>query len=654
LVYQKLQEDPPSVSEFRSDLPEGLDRIVDRALSKDPRDRYHNMSEMLHDLDLVRKRVVDTAALDDDKLIAGWRLSRRARRAIAVVAVVAVLGGAGWYLWPFGGDAAPRIMVVKWENTFHDPGLDWVSGAIMSGLIRTLGDLDGYNVISRQTVAATVQAIGQASGGSIGFTAAQEVGASYLITGAIAREGLWISLDCELANVTDGTLVDSWSTELRDSTRIHRAVADLAVNIGQALGARWRRDPRDIQTGVRSPTTSTSALKHYQLALAAEERRDIRAALQNLRSAVALDSTFTEAHLHLARLAEDIPEEREHLTAAMKYRLRSPPIVRKLVEAENLRLNGDIIPAIELYEDIVGEDPENVTARKALGRLYERIRRFSDAASEYSVLATISPFDYSYYREWAMIYAEIGRPDKAVELITDWRRRLPNQEAPIRDFLYLCERLGAYREGVALCDSLSAADPESPPFVCGWLFSHVGRLREAERIYQRLIESPDASIAQSRGFAYLAWLSYRREEYTRGLGYIEKAMEHQDEFYYHWLAGMLAAAAGQFELAENHAESIKHHFDLLPEEAEVVEAKGKRRFYYHLKGCIALDSGRPTEAVTLFEEALRYTSRIDDPEPRLPGGVVVFGRDLCAQGGLPSVRKGTERAEGPVAERGFR
>ena len=629
-VYNIMHKDPTPLSRYRNDLPEKLRRIVDRSLSKDAKDRYRNISEMHHDLELIRRRLETGSTTEDEKLIAPRRLTRRGRRIVTIAAIATVLIGPLLYFLSSGGDV-PRLMVVKWENTSNLRELDWVAGAIMSGLILTLGDLEDHNVISRQTVAAAVAALGPATADAapISFAAAEGVGASYLISGTLSRSGPWLHLDCELTDIGEGILVDSWWIEISDSNRIQAAIVGLAVDIAEALDAKWRRNPRDAEAGARPPTTSTAALRHYQQALEAEERGDIPTALENLRAAVGLDSTYAEAHFLLSKLTPDLTEERDHLTSAMKYRLQAPPMVRKLVEAQSVVVDKQISPAIEMYEEILREDPEQVRARKSLGQLYRRVRRFSDAAAEYEVLHRISPFDYSFYRDWAMTYAEIGRRDKAVELISDWRRQFPDQGPPLREYLYVCERLGLYQEGAALCDSLYDIDPLMPPYLCGWLYESVGRLNDAENVFMRLIDSPDASIASSRGYAYMAYLSYRKQQYEQGFDYIEKALEHHDEVYYHWLAGLIAAKAGQLERARTHAELVKREFHSLPDDSTAGEAVGHRRLYYHLLGCIDLADGQPARAAKWFEKTLSYTSGIDNPYFR-----TCFGRALMESGEL--------------------
>ena len=58
-VLQKLLQhqgdQPPDVRQFRSDLPDGVARVLRRTLAKDPRHRYAEPGEMVDDLLLLAR-----------------------------------------------------------------------------------------------------------------------------------------------------------------------------------------------------------------------------------------------------------------------------------------------------------------------------------------------------------------------------------------------------------------------------------------------------------------------------------------------------------------------------------------------------------------------------------------------------------------------
>src|SRR5205085_12099933 len=95
----------------------------------------------------------------------------------------------------------------------------WLSTGIMDCLIRALAGHDAFSVVSRQTVASALQAssitaAGISRMGAIGM--ADQVGASYLVSGSIERAASRVRLNCELTDLRRGTLLRSWSKDVDD------------------------------------------------------------------------------------------------------------------------------------------------------------------------------------------------------------------------------------------------------------------------------------------------------------------------------------------------------------------------------------------------------------------------------------------------------
>jgi Flp pilus assembly protein TadD len=72
---------------------------------------------------------------------------------------------------------------------------------------------------------------------------------------------------------------------------------------------------------------------------------------------------------------------------------------------------------------------------------------------------------------------------------------------------------------------------------------------------------------------------------------------------------------------------VAREFVPLGPDSAVQEAYGERRFFYHLRGHLALAQENPAGAVRAFTQALRYASRADAPFFRTD-----LGRALLARG----------------------
>jgi tetratricopeptide (TPR) repeat protein len=120
-------------------------------------------------------------------------------------------------------------------------------------------------------------------------------------------------------------------------------------------------------------------------------------------------------------------------------------------------------------------------------------------------------------------------------------------------------------------------------------------------------------VASGRAYTFLSEVCYQRGDYSEGLELIKKALEDTEDYYNFWMAGRLAAGAGDVELANEFAGRIGGLFNSGDDDSTTVEAFAYRRFYYHLLGEIELHAGRFEPAADRFEQSLRFAMRVDSP-----------------------------------------
>lgn len=612
LRYQIVNEDPPWLGEIAPGVPDDIEAIARKALEKDPGKRYQSMSEMLHDLAVIRERL-SAEATGITRMHARTRHRRRAMT-WGGVAVSLVIALAVWKFLAPTPDTSPRILVMRATNSLADDNLDYLSGGIMDGLITALAQLAGYNIITRATVTSTIDATGLKTAGfapSNVLNAADKVGADYLVLPSFAQNGEAIRVKYELSDVEKGEIIGSSWQDIADlTTDFYPVIGRLAADIAFSLGAEWREEPEPSQIAL---TESVEALKHYQQALDRFETGDMPEAVTELKLAVEEDTTFAAAYLRLARLNPNPNEREEALRRAMIYRHGAPQPWSRLILASQLEWDDQNDDAIETFKSVLADYPEDVEARRSLAKLLMWVRRFGDAAAELSVIKTMNPFDYSFYDFWSMAYSESGRSDKALAILEEWREQSPDEPAPLRLLVSHHLDFGGYEELEPILDRLAELDPRSDLTNRGYVYRVLGRMNEAEELYERLLDSPDPHFARGRGYTRLARLYYETGEYDKGLEYIRQALDATPDFYNSWIAGLLAAANGKPDVACGHTPVIKQYFTETEDDSEAVEGLGYRRFYYHLLGEIALAEKNPSQAVEMHQMVIRFCSHTDRP-----------------------------------------
>ena len=105
VLHAIATEQPPALADVRPDVPRAIDRLVARALDKDPAARYASAGELLEALDAVREPRVATAAHAQPAPAAARPIGRWA----VIAAVLVVAGAAAWFAY--------RSSRVRWART---------------------------------------------------------------------------------------------------------------------------------------------------------------------------------------------------------------------------------------------------------------------------------------------------------------------------------------------------------------------------------------------------------------------------------------------------------------------------------------------------------------------------------------------------------
>ncbi len=110
LLYAVLHKEPEPLTSLRSDLPPGIDRVLKKALSKEPAARYQHVEDL----------TVDLRALLGEEVPASTKTNRRIATPMAAILLIAVAGG-GFWIWREQGRIA-REKAMQQVETLADRG----------------------------------------------------------------------------------------------------------------------------------------------------------------------------------------------------------------------------------------------------------------------------------------------------------------------------------------------------------------------------------------------------------------------------------------------------------------------------------------------------------------------------------------------------
>ena len=334
-----LHREPAPLEALRSGLPERLSRIVRRALQKEPRDRYQNMTEFAADLVAVRRPEGEQpVSLPSRSRWSARRLLWPAAAAIGIAAVVALV----IHLRSPGSAARVgerSLAVLPFANLGEGEGSDYFSDGMTEEIIAQVSRVGDLRVISRTSVMRykgspkTLPEIGR------------ELGVATLLEGSVRRAGERVRIDARLIDTRTEARIwgESYDRRLAEIFEIQRDVArQIAASLATALAA---------DEGRGSWERPTSDLEAYDYYLRGKEyynrrrKQDNEQAAALFEKAVERDPAFAQAY---AALADAYSQQ--------YYYDRTAPAL--------------LASAIAMAQKALTLDPDLAEAHKALGTAY--------------------------------------------------------------------------------------------------------------------------------------------------------------------------------------------------------------------------------------------------------------------------------------------
>jgi TolB-like protein len=496
----------------RSDVPLELERIVDKALSKDPRDRYQSISDMIVDLKALRGPKTDSATVSQEA--GSPRRARRARRPwlLAVIAAAVVVAGvAAWQFLGRNGATTERaatrddrvsIAVLPLDNMSQSEDQEYIADGMTEALIAELAQIKALRVISRTSVMRfknTTQSIPEI---------AAMLGVKTIIEGSVVQAGGRVRVTAQLIDA--GTDEHLWAQSYeRDMSDVLALQSDVARAIAGQVKV-------ELTPGEQQRLESPSSVdpQAYDLYLQGRyhwNRRnpaDLTRALELFERAVAIDPDWARGYVALAN-THQVMAGWGLVAANVAFPLAS----------ENVN------KALEL-------DPHLGSAWASLAGLEDTWQWDRNRAEEYYRKAIdLEPNNSSTHQWYAEFLCTQGRFDEALEQI-EMARLIDPLAMVVRTVkAWIHYYMGDYDVAIAECERLIEQDPgfTGTYNVLADACRHAGRNDRAAVVYARYYEASVPGAGRSIENAYRSSgmdgvirvvISGKRQVYLAGEQYI--------------------------------------------------------------------------------------------------------------------------------------
>jgi serine/threonine protein kinase/tetratricopeptide (TPR) repeat protein len=467
MIARRVSEPPPSVRRTRPNVPEAVDRAIQRALAPVAADRFASAAELARALQAPSTTEASTVATAEAAPGIPSPARGTHRRPVPVLAITLITGfllGLGvLFAWRHsldGGSAAPgggpRVLAVLPFENLGDSSTEYFADGVTDAVRGKLSSLPGLQVI------ASTSSNEYKSSGKPLPVIARELQADYLLIARIrwakAADGSSrVKVSPELVDVgRGGSPKVKWQQPFdAEITDVFTVQADIADQVADALDLALGTGQK--QTLTERPTANLAAYDAFLKGQASggldlRDASSLRTAINYYEQAVALDSTFAVAWAALGRAhggfyynvtptqasaaASKAAVERsialapgrpEPWMSLCEYRQTVEVDYKQALEACGKGLaqtpeNADLLASAALAEQALGRwdaavrtlekarrlDPRSATTARRLTHTLLRLRRYPEALAAADRGLSVAPDNLDLIENKTMAYLGQG------------------------------------------------------------------------------------------------------------------------------------------------------------------------------------------------------------------------------------------------------
>ena len=546
MLYEIVHEEPEPVTALRSGIPMELERIVVKALTKRPDERYQHADEMLADLKKLKKELEAPAKVQPSKLTDRELRKRRFRRIFIPTAVIIVVALAFLVLQPLLFEevlvSAPKpIAVINFENKTGDSAYDNLREVIPDLLITSLEQSSYLRVTTMERMHDLLKQMGKEDveiiDKDLGFELCRLDGIDAIVLGSFAKAGDVFVTDVKVLDVRTKELLKSASSKGEGvGSILKNQIDELSREISKGVGLSETKI-EVTQVSIADVTTNSIDAYHYFLRGREEWSRFYwEDAIRFLEKAVEIDSTFASAYFYLA-------------TAHLNYGnwVESKMILKKAKAVSETATDKEKLYIDAFYSSNIEKDED-----KFFDLLKQITKKYPKEKRAHFYLAN------DYYMGKKLYQKAIEELKKAIELDS-------NYGDAINSLAYVYSDIGDFENAIEWLKRYAAVSPgNANPFdSMGEIYIRMGRLDEAIAKYKEALEIRPDFGSEIR----IAYIYALREEYTEVFKWTDqflsmtqsvgfKMVGHSVKGFYHFWLGSFERSQDELQVVENLAEEI--------------------------------------------------------------------------------------------------
>jgi tetratricopeptide (TPR) repeat protein len=679
-----MNEAPEPLTGLRAGVPMELERIVAKALAKDPAERYQHADELIADLRALKKSPGASVPASPSK--------KRLAKIIIPACIVAAAAIIAFFIFKpllFGEAVSTErhpVAVITFENQTGDPQYDNLKKVIPNLLITSLEQSKYLQVVTWERLRDLIKQAGKQGvediDADLGFEICRREKIDALVIGSFTKLGDRFVTDIKVLDVDSKGSLAVAKADGRGLESIPEQVDELSRQISRGVGLSERKIEETQRPVIDVTTSSTEAYTYYLRGVDALEKLYYAEAVRDLTKALEIDSTFATAALFLGRAhagafngaeagrsyskalrhaAKATERERLYINAQCAVAVESNRdggirIYRELLEkyprekyawsslGVQFGIGGEYREAIGCQERALELDPAYGAALNNLAYTYLYLENYEKAIEVFRRYSALYPHDANPYDSTGETYFAMGRLDEATRMYKEAFARKPMLGSAVM-LSYLCGMRGDYREAVSWIERDMQMDMLSGQLVVDYCWraayhACLGAFDRAARDTRTAFMIADSTgntgmmgiARQIEGATLVEW---GRLDDARGLFQERYSIPGLDleknpyaDAYREFYRGFLGVAASDLRSARQAAGRLEA---LLPAVISDSQTNGVRaaNWLALLNAEILLAEGRPNDAIRCI--ASDFKLRVPASSPDLYYSNAPFTQDVLAR-----------------------
>jgi serine/threonine-protein kinase len=528
-----LMKEPPTLHEFRLNVPPRLQEIVARALQKNREQRYQTARALLDDLKSVKSQVDSQppsdavtpqrpAAGPEDQTI---KLSAGSGARPGTQPVVERTTDARDRHSPIDS-----LAILPFVNLSPEADMEYLSDGITESLINSLSQVPNLRVIARSSA---FRYKGQEPdlrriGGELDVQA--------ILTGRVAQRGPYLSISVELEDVASNSHL--WGEHYnRKFSDIFEVQESMSREISEKLRLHMTRETRKAMT-----QRYTENVESYQLYLKGRFYADlwtpegVQQAINFFQQAIKKDPNYALAHAAMANahwaLSSQFVAPKEAMPKVKECALQALVIDETLPEAHTALAvvkavyEHDFAGAEQEFKRAVDLNPGSASAHEWYGYVLTPLGREAEAAMQIKLALELDPFSVTVNSSLGLSYFWSGRYDAAIEQFQKTFLLAPDLWWAHFFMGWAYDRKGMQQEALAALDEAIRLGSTYAAAYRSYMHARSGETAEAERLLLELQTQLQGAYVSPHHVAIIyAGLGDRERTFE----WLEKAYDSREE-----------------------------------------------------------------------------------------------------------------------------